>query len=77
MKESEAREKWCPFVRVAVGNELLPDGITPPFNRVHGPSGLAVIDEDTACIASKCAVWVEDSEPPITKSKHGHCGLAK
>jgi len=75
MTEEEAREKWCPFVRLVVGDV---DKFTPSANR------MATIDDPQTtrlpkasyCIASECMMWQEighkrDDEP------RGYCGLIR
>jgi len=63
MKESEAKTKWCPCVRF-----YNPNRYHTPENRWEGGS----MDK---CIGSDCMMWVKTSEPPITGSPHGDCGL--
>lgn len=70
----QAKEKWCPFSRVAskVG----------PFNRLGTPGELA---DTSKCIAGECMAWkvpryIQDAPPEAQPSVNvdylGHCGLA-
>jgi len=59
MTESEARTKWCPFVRFKSAET----GSGPAFNRQTVPSGA-----DLNCIGSKCMAWRPES------ATHGYCG---
>lgn len=75
MKESEARKKWCPHVRVVFG---FSKGTTEPFNRfVCDPA-----DEEAAkvvefinkgmmtkCVGSDCMMWAKYGD------ESGNCGL--
>lgn len=75
MTEDEAKQRWCPFARCATGEGRV------SFNR---PIGEMVPVTENLCIASDCAVWVEDSPEhnpsrgmiSETKKAQGHCGLA-
>lgn len=77
MTETEARNKWCPFGRAAVGTraigvEFMPH--VPAFNRI------AISDQQimaTQCVAGMCACWVEELAMTMTSVAHGHCGLVK
>lgn len=73
MTEDEAKEKWCPFVRVTVRD----DGAY-----IERPEGLCTI----RCIASECMAWRKDGHK-LEPDKHhpnelietlpiGYCGLA-
>lgn len=76
--EKEAREKWCPFSRLANPARA------STFNRVAGTdldSG-PMIAAAVCCIASQCMAWrfveeVEEAEGSrFTVRKRGYCGLA-
>jgi hypothetical protein len=70
MTEEEARQKWCPHVRVASADDAT-------VNR-----GGAGPHEAICCIASACMAWrwdVHSSAVTLVTTvsdKHGHCGLA-
>jgi len=73
MIESEARQKWCPFVRFHVR----PSGVDKSINnRVTG------MDDDplnTLCIASDCMAWrwiPEVKMPHEQADNEGYRGLA-
>ena len=60
MTEDEAKEKWCPFVRI-VGWEQFRDGEqAATCNRIPNKDGS--IDSCVACIGSSCMAW-RVSEP--------------
>ena len=61
MKESEAKEKWCPMVKWCVNR-------WPSSERYNKKS------DSCKCIASDCMMWrIIDGH---VKSKDGYCGLA-
>lgn len=57
MTEEQAREKWCPFVRLAVD----PKGPFLASNRVESTADFLKVGEDTEfnsrCLASDCMAW--------------------
>ena len=57
MTEDEARQKWCPFARVAMISSS--DIECPPCNRlaIDGVSGLEKNPAGARCIASDCMAW--------------------
>ena len=67
--EAEAKEKWCPMVRMSFG-----------VAAVNCPES----DDDTGrdrkwnkCIGSQCMMWRWDMLPSVNGPKEmGHCGLA-
>lgn len=76
MKESDAKQKWCPMARVgSEGNA--------GFNRdlQGGENGCDY--SLYKCIGSDCACWVDDFKPSLTEPDDtplglepiGHCGL--
>lgn len=80
--EEEARQRWCPFGRVAVGSKgigsmnFMPQ--VPSFNRI------AVSETEQAlvstCVGSRCMAWrvAEQSPalPPGLVAASGCCGLS-
>ena len=72
LTEKEAKEKWCPMVRITV----LPDTRAGMSNRGETKKGSA------ACIASNCMMWRWERGTPADPEaqKHynikGYCGLA-
>ncbi len=66
MTEEEAKDKWCPMVRVDNKGVSVNDGV---FVRNDGE----VLGRVNTCIASKCAVW-RNADHPL--GLHGYCGLA-
>jgi hypothetical protein len=70
MRETEARTKWCPMVRVGA---TTPDGNVIAVNR-HGPGQLP---PELCCMGSDCTMW--RSGAIISSSglnDDGYCGLA-
>ena len=77
IKESEAREKWCPFVRIAHIKMDANFATSSAFNRVVVvKDGKALQIEEfpytCKCIASSCMMWRNDYCAPGT----GYCGLS-
>ncbi len=72
LTETEARNKWCPFVRIAAGTDTT-GGTT--INRRVSAAG---IDDYCKCIASDCMAWQWVREPRNfgTEPDRGYCGLA-
>ena len=81
MTETEAKTKWCPMVRIAVG-----DGDYATANRgwVANPEGL-IDTEMGRCIGSACMMWrwIEDGGANLEQYRNGepyqqrgYCGLA-
>ncbi len=69
MLESEAKTKWCPFVRVLV----TPQDASWQGNMLTNRGDVPADNTNTLCIGSQCALWVEtDSE-----YHHGHCGMRR
>lgn len=77
MKEQDAKQKWCPYVRVEGANRW-----------EMGPNPRPEWGEETnpvmcRCIASDCALWVWEGEhlngchSNGAPCKNGHCGLIK
>jgi len=68
MTEAEARERWCPFVRLSNG----PDG---SWNRYMSN---AMKPEDYNCVGSKCMAWRKDQNSKYDSGGdlRGFCGLA-
>lgn len=76
LTEAEAREKWCPFVRVAAA------GVSNLWNR---PKALArsvdsLEPKMSMCLASSCMAWRFVPEGvngrPGAVRERGFCGLA-
>ena len=70
MTEEEAKQKWCPMVRITIGETDACD------NRGNKNGDLA-----TKCIASDCMMWAPEVDGrvgniPTRSGKQGHCGLA-
>ncbi len=86
LTEQEAREKWCPFARLAIGMEKRgePNGVCivpdyPSHNRTQ-ISGLLEThwSGGCCCIASDCMAWrgVPDAGTYEPGKAPGYCGLA-
>lgn len=83
----QARERWCPMVRIAFNGP-------GPFNRLTPDTdGGPGIPRGSQCIANECAMWRWLPEPPaatvsigiglvteelprIPTERRGYCGLA-
>lgn len=63
MTEEEAKTKWCPMVRIGVG-----EGSSTNLSWVSSPEDLQKADNN--CLASACMMWRE------TAADDGYCGLA-
>ena len=81
MKESDARQKWCPFVRSPVWESES----DPPVagNRIFGGAGY---DSNMLCLGSDCAMWESweanvtsdfDHLPMTINQGEGDCGLKR
>lgn len=72
MTEDEAKQKWCPFVRVYSVSDS--DGANGSWNR-HQRNG----HDETRCIGSECMAWRwnPDPDPLLNLPPHGRCGLAQ
>jgi len=67
--EKEAREKWCPMVRISAPADAEGRHAT---NR-----GVLLYDGDViCCIAAKCALWVRGGIRLPDETGIGYCGLA-
>lgn len=76
MKESEARKKWCPLVRIGF---TAPLGSAAAVNRLLKYPSDDSVKEETCCLGSGCMMWRMDNGPggqPGTPDSRGHCGLA-
>ena len=84
MTEDQAREKWCPFVRIT---SVYTDGeierISPAYNRLVDSEGCEVDPVYASrCIASRCMAWrtlkhgVETHTAVEACIPYGFCGLA-
>lgn len=69
MTEEEAKQKWCPMVRIPYTMD--------PGAFVHNRDADGYISASLAykCIASDCMMWRWEDEA-IGMKKHGYCGLA-
>lgn len=88
MTEEQAKQKWCPFSRVAmVKREASRLTYTTPFNRImEFKTGKLdelpepVVPFNSFCIGSKCMAWRWQvpflPEEGKEQSTQGHCGLA-
>ena len=75
MTEDEAKIKWCPWVRVAVGDDIIVS--TRGVLGRSDTDGLSVTFT-FRCIASECMMWRWHRIPgPPMQDTEGYCGLAK
>lgn len=76
MTEEEAKQKWCPFVRIN-----MPGSSQQGFNRTVRERDNSLLPPGAKCIGSACMAWrtsaisYKNGEIDYSKS-HGHCGLA-
>jgi len=68
MKESEARTKWCPFVRTG-----LTAGMSVNRHIADAPGATDGVYDETRCLASDCACWRAYG---LRRENGGYCGLA-
>lgn len=83
MTEDEAKTKWCPFVRMAVGT-VAEDGESnvplvgaTPNRFVDRNSGRWSYPKGAACIGSACMAWRDaplNRQPNVGRA--GYCGLS-
>ena len=79
MKESEAKNKWCPMVRFTHPPVPHGDGLERWNNR---DSRIGFGESEASCIGSECMAWREDKElnavahGAMENEDHGYCGLA-
>ncbi|MCP5014715.1 MAG: hypothetical protein GY938_05450 [Ketobacter sp.] len=59
MKESEARQRWCPMVRCVgvVTDSNKAEHFSPPANRMIEADGQTGYPNHVNCIASDCMMW--------------------
>ena len=62
LSETEARERWCPFVSEAE---------TLDYRGQIDDTG-----ETPVCIASRCMAWRWWNQPANPSQRRGYCGLA-
>lgn len=77
MTEDEAKEKWCPFVRVVIG----PDNPAWQGLMLTNRGDIPADNTHTLCIGSACMAWRWRHKPapedPFAPSDgDGYCGLA-
>lgn len=89
MTEDEARQKWCPFSRIADPNAMT--GGNRRYRQQGGGAAPAkhAFNQATRCIASECMAWrwklvVKEHhpmqliiEPDEYSETDGYCGLAR
>lgn len=64
MTEQEAKEKWCPFARVAFGwNEAFRDSEQAVAATVNRCGEGHALSASTQCIGSACMAWRWNKEP--------------
>lgn len=92
LSETEAKARWCPFARVALGknydgeNADIPKGV-PSCNRI-GIEALpksAIVPNASLCLVTGCMAWratdnktypCAPGEPERDPEPAGYCGLA-
>ncbi len=65
MTESEAKSKWCPWVRAGCNPG---SGAHGPWNRWPGEDA---VSKTTACIGSQCMAWKWDENPVAVRVDTG------
>ena len=70
--EAEAKEKWCPFGRIALteGGNV----ISGPFNRLA--TRAEPVSYPSICVASRCMAWRFHETETGDAAPFGYCGLA-
>lgn len=92
MTEDEAKQKWCPFVRVTTVFDSGVGRPLPAFNRMvtitkDGASNKVELPVVAVCVGSSCMAWrwqtltVWPDDPAKQPTAHedetdGYCGLA-
>ena len=82
MTEDEARQRWCPFVRVTV----TPNDASWQGNMLTNRGDIPASSANTLCIASDCMAWrwnkntvsgsLRTPRASGCPEPKGHCGLA-
>ena len=78
VKESEARDKWCPFSRVMLVTGTPNGMVAVSGNRMNAPpqdiaaQAEARNPKDARCIGSRCMAWRYADDSVMA----GSCGLA-
>lgn len=74
MREILMTKLWCPFVKLGF---LSTQSGTPPqgSNRVLTSISMEMIQKETNCIGSQCAMWVKHGEANEQDGEDGDCGL--
>lgn len=65
MLESEAAQRWCPFVRTG-----LTAGMSVNRHVADGKGNIDGVWQETRCITDDCMAWRWSAH------SHGYCGLA-
>lgn len=72
MKESVAKEKWCPFARLYRAQGQFGAAAVNRFVDWDGDKSKTV-EYNTRCIGNECMAWIR--EPMENSITYGHCGL--
>ncbi len=70
--ENEAKEKWCPMVRVS-STDTKGMGV-PAYNRYQALEKITSNPKSSRCIASECMMWRR--VPAGELKDKGYCGFA-
>ena len=63
---SEAKEKWCAYIRLTVSDGIWYDNRGNNGGNKIGP-----------CLNTDCACWKNTGYDELAKERTGHCGLIK
>jgi hypothetical protein len=82
MTEEEARNRWCPFAKIALASE---NGQIVGYNRIEDAiEGSTKLPTASFCIASRCMAWrwggrgntERKQQQEFERKTEGYCGLA-
>lgn len=73
MKESEAKNKTCPYLLIAMKLGIISIGHIPQIRQEDFTKTIeAVPNSIRNCLGSQCMMWIDTSD---MSERRGHCGL--